>query len=979
MSKESLKELSAAELEELQQAKKLFNQKKYSEAIDTLIKYGPYDDEAAIFVADIYLFGHGNYEIDYQKANYWLQLAANMNNARALHNLAVSYELGTGVEKDESKAFQLYNKALANGHTFTHNALGNMYLRGKGTAIDESKAFYHFEQGSLYNVNALYNLAHCYEDGTGTDCNLEKALDLFKKAASLGLSNASDDISRLQHKLDRQHALDDILNRILPTYSRYHLDNRSEKCLARFFRFLTQTDNTNFSLSNNFMVHCNDPERAYAFIEHFSKNIQEVLDYAREQSHSAKEETTASPAFTSHFLTEDKFLNSQALNDIMSCDVFALYDCKSTPLWDDAFTDHFIYECEHNPSTFKIIAASENVIRSKFKENSHLYYRVFRNHIYIGEMTSIEVYQAILDRLYNKNVSYSVGFSNALLEYINTVYPKADLKNNKFICDLLERILTSYYGCEELPDILTSKHIPYYRKTKSFDEAIKAFDNLTGLKSVKEVFSEIQYMIQESGASAIPSLHMAFVGNPGTGKTTVAQMTADLFYSMGVIRSDKVISVSALNLIGKYVGWTSKQTQSYCEKAYDGILFIDEAYLLTPSNDNSSSDQFRQECIGTLIQEMENNRDRLIVIFAGYPKEMDNFLHNSNSGFASRLYKVVQFDDYSDDELVEIFENLCKKEGFSLSCRARENVRLKLLTQRYSRDFGNARTVRNAFIDAKKNYRQEYGNSGDHILQERHIVLETTLRDYQSVSDELNAMIGLKNAKSEINRAIATCRFSKESNLDFPISKHMLFLGNAGTGKSTVASLFCQMLFSIGAAKSPNCISIATGDLVGSRNPIDALHEYCRKAFGGVLFIDEAYELPSYCIPVLLDIMETQRDDIIIILAGYCQEMDFFLNQNQGLKSRFPVSVYFDDYSIDELSEIFESFCNKYNLSLTDVAKKDFRYIIEKEKNLQNFGNARTVRNIFEQTYRKHAENFFNHPIEEKRYVIDSQDLFNPS
>lgn len=166
-------------------------------------------------------------------------------------------------------------------------------------------------------------------------------------------------------------------------------------------------------------------------------------------------------------------------------------------------------------------------MRDKFKENSHLYYRVFRSHIYINDMPVSEVYSELISQLENR-------------------------------------------------------HIPYYRKTKTFEEAIRAFDNLTGLESVKEVFAELQYMIQESGKSTVPALHMAFVGNPGTGKTTVAQMTADLLYSMGVIRTDKVITVSALDLLGKYVGQTSGVTRSYCEKAYGGILFIDEAYLILP-------------------------------------------------------------------------------------------------------------------------------------------------------------------------------------------------------------------------------------------------------------------------------------------------------------------------------------------------------------------------------------------------------------
>lgn len=974
MSDEHKKELTDHDRQQLQKALELFGQKKYTEAISDLMKYAPYDALAASRVAEIFLFGYGDFEQNYEKANHWLQMAADMNDAWSSFALAIAYAYGRGVERDDSKALELYSKAYTLGYSAATNNLGVSYLNGEGTSVDEVKAFHLFEEASQKgNMYGVWNLGRCYEYALGTDCDLEKALELYREAERLGHPDAPAQIKSLQEKLTRQHSIDNIFLDIMPYFTRFHLNKLSEERLSDFFRFIIQTGDANFLLSNNMMIHCDDSERAQAFITQLSASICIILDAI---SSEAVFSDLPDDKFAAHrYFSEDDYITSKniPLDSIGQYKVFSIYDDNAK--WDSSFTNAFIHTCKQTSGTYKVLAAPEDVIRSKFKGNPHLYYRIFRTHIYINDIPASEAYRDILFHLDDRNIPYSIGFEKGLRDYVKTIYPKADLKNDSFVSDMLERLMTSYYGSKELPDRLTSRHIPYYRKTKSYEEAIRAFDDLTGLASVKEVFAELQYMIQESGTSAVPALHMAFVGNPGTGKTTVAQMTADLLYSMGVIRTDKVISVPALNLIGEYVGSTSKITHSYCKKAYDGILFIDEAYLLTPSGNKNGNDQFRQECIGTLIQEMENNRDRLIVIFAGYPKEMDDFLHNSNAGFASRLYKVVTFEDYSDNELMEIFENLCKKEKFSLSMEAKEKVRLKLTTQRYSRDFGNARTVRNVFIDARKKYREENGAGGDHIIQAEHIALETELRDYQTVSAELNSMIGLANAKAEIQRAVATCRFSLENKLDITISRHMLFLGNAGTGKSTVANLFCQMLFSIGAAKSPNCVSIAAGDLIGRSNPIEALNEYCTKAFGGVLFIDEAYELRSYCIPVLLDLMETQRDNITIILAGYDQEMNLFLSQNQGLKSRFPVTVHFDDYSVSELTEIFISLCEKYKFAVTDAAKEKFVDIIEQQRTLPNFGNARTVRNIFEQSYRKHAENFFNCTDEERRYVMDSEDI----
>ncbi len=982
MSEETKKNLTEFDHYLIHAAIEQYDQKKYdSVTVDTLTKYAPYDVSAAWRVADVYEFGRGDFKQDYEKANHWLQIAADMNDPWSQFCLAVNYHFGQGTEKNYEKAFSLYSKAVSQGYKDAFNNLGSLYLNGLGTTVNEEKAIDCFKHAcQISDPYGFWNLGRCHEYGMGMPCDLNEALRLYKEADRLGHPSAKDKIVSISKKIKAQSSPDDILTEVISPFSTYHLGKLSEERLHNFFRFLLQTGDKKLNLSNNLMIHCDDSSRAKAFIDNIVQGIKIIDEYTQalisEKSTESDEENNSSD-FTCHYMSEQNFLNSNnALeDDISKYKVFVLYDCRLTPLWNSDLTEAFIKTCEHSLDTAKIIAAPESVMRDKFKENSHLYYRVFRSHIYINDMPVSEVYSELISQLENRQIPFSSDFTTALHDYVYCVYPKADLKNDRFISDLLENILVQYYASEKLSDGLTSKHIPYYRKTKTFEEAIRAFDNLTGLESVKEVFAELQYMIQESGKSTVPALHMAFVGNPGTGKTTVAQMTADLLYSMGVIRTDKVITVSALDLLGKYVGQTSGVTRSYCEKAYGGILFIDEAYLISPSREQSGNDQYRQECIGTLLQEMENNRDRLVVIFAGYPKEMDDFLHNSNSGFASRLYKVVPFEDYSDDQLMEIFDNFCKKDGYSLTRSAREKVRLKLVTQRYSRDFGNARTVRNVFIDAKKNYRQEKGMDGDRVIESRHITLETTLRDYQTLSAELNSMIGLNDAKSEVQRAIATCRFSKESKIDIPISRHMLFLGNAGTGKSTVAGLFCQMLFSIGAAKSPNCVSIAASDLIGRVNSVEALKDYCTKAFGGVLFIDEAYELSPYCIPVLLDIMEKERDNITVILAGYDQEMNLFLNQNQGLKSRFPVTVHFDDYSISELTEIFLSLCEKYKFTVSDDGLAKFIEIITKQKTLPNFGNARTVRNIFEQSYRKHAVNFINNSVEEKRFVLDAEDI----
>jgi len=192
-------------------------------------------------------------------------------------------------------------------------------------------------------------------------------------------------------------------------------------------------------------------------------------------------------------------------------------------------------------------------------------------------------------------------------------------------------------------------------------------------------------------------MHMVFSGNPGTGKTTVARLTAEILHSIGFIQENKLVVCSAKDLIGEYMGQTTPKTAKKCEEAYNGVLFIDEAYQLNPYTSNNV-DLYKEECIAELIQQMENNRDKLVVIFAGYSKEMLDFLEKANTGLKSRIGRNIEFVDYNSDELLNIFERIVENHGMTITDDAR--AKAKSIIERASRDtekFGNARFARNLF------------------------------------------------------------------------------------------------------------------------------------------------------------------------------------------------------------------------------------------------------------------------------------------
>lgn len=232
---------------------------------------------------------------------------------------------------------------------------------------------------------------------------------------------------------------------------------------------------------------------------------------------------------------------------------------------------------------------------------------------------------------------------------------------------------------------------------KNSDENLN-FDSLVGINNIKEEINKIVNYVKicQKRKGKLPTLHMCFTGNPGTGKTTVARIIGKIFKEEKILSRGGFVEVHGRDLVGQYVGWTAKEVQRYVRRAKGGILFIDEAYSLNSDRRGS----FEDEAIATLIKEMEDNRNDLCVILAGYQNEMNDLI-KINPGFESRIQFYLDFPNYNEEELYEIFKNLVKKEGYKMSGQVKKILQEDFKEKRKNKTFSNGRYVRNLYEKVK--------------------------------------------------------------------------------------------------------------------------------------------------------------------------------------------------------------------------------------------------------------------------------------
>lgn len=511
---------------------------------------------------------------------------------------------------------------------------------------------------------------------------------------------------------------------------------------------------------------------------------------------------------------------------------------------------------------------------------------------------------------------------------------------------------------------------------------LSELDSLVGLAAVKRdvqdtiAFIELERRQMAAGLVAEPmSRHLVFSGPPGTGKTTVARLYAKLLTAIGMLPQGTLIEVDRSKLVGEHIGETAQLVTRQFEEANGGVLFIDEAYSLV--QDAGSATDFGVEAINTLVKLMEDHRTDVVVIVAGYTAKMEQFLA-ANPGLASRFTQTIHFDAYTVDELVEIFRRRLADLGLKYDEEVTNTVRTVFSHTDRGPSFGNAREARQLIDQARVAMARRLAGRQDLSRDELVTLTSEDLRDRDedriatpsaaavvSLRADLDAMIGLKAVKDQVADLIDVLELQERQRQlgleTHKISFNLVFAGSPGTGKTTVARLYGRILAAMGLLRDGHVVESSKTDLVAGFVGQTGAKTTGRfaEARGGILFIDEAYALAPRgrasedfgveAIDTLVKLMEDHRSDVVVIVAGYTDNMREFLEANPGLESRFDTTIVFADYSDSELLEIFRGLAQAEGKQIDPAAEPVLLERFATARRSPNFGNGRYARKLLQE------------------------------
>ncbi|KAH0495908.1 hypothetical protein TgHK011_009433 [Trichoderma gracile] len=538
---------------------------------------------------------------------------------------------------------------------------------------------------------------------------------------------------------------------------------------------------------------------------------------------------------------------------------------------------------------------------------------------------------------------------------------------------------------KETPDVLTLDPAAQEWETMKREDGAKsaALDDLMGLiglESVKREFLSIKSTVDTQIRQGVPltdtRLSCSLLGNPGTGKTTVARIYGRFLTETGVIPGDAFEETTGSKLANKGV----KGCEDLLEKIKEnggGVLFIDEAYQLSSGNSPGGA-----AVLDYLLAEVENLRGKIVFVLAGYSKQMESFFAH-NPGFPSRFPIEMRFNDYEDGELLRILKRQVNRkyrnkmevedgpDGLYFRIAAR-----RVGQGRGKEGFGNARAMENYLARIEKRQanriqleRRAKKNPNDFLLTKEDVIGPEPSLSLQNCKawKKLNDMIGLKEVKEQVKILLdsLTTNYQRELNeeplMQFTLNR--VFLGNPGTGKTTVAKLYGEILATLGLLSNGELVVRTPADFIGAHlgHSESQTKGILAATLGKVLVIDEAYGLyggksstndpykTAVIDTIVAEVQNVPGDDRCVILIGYQEQMEeMFQNVNPGLSRRFSVDTpfVFEDFDDDGLRQVLDLKLKASGFTTTGEGKRAALDVLIRERNRANFGNGGAIENL---------------------------------